>query len=53
MPMNDADERVVVIAASILVARHLKTIEEFRDSKPSPRTQSLVLWNGRRGSCSM
>ena len=40
--MNDGDKKVVVIAATILVARHLKTIEEFRDSRPSPRTQSLV-----------
>jgi hypothetical protein len=40
--MNDADKRVVVIAASIVVAHYFKTIEEFRDSKPRPRIQSLV-----------
>jgi hypothetical protein len=40
--LNDVDKRIVVIAAAILVARHLKTIEKFRDSKPSPRTQSLI-----------
>jgi len=40
--VNDADKRVVVIAASILVARHLKTIEEFRDSSASPRTMALI-----------
>jgi hypothetical protein len=39
---DDGDRRVVVIAASILVARHLKTLEEFRDSKPSPRNQALI-----------
>ena len=40
--MNDGDNAVVVIAASILVARHLKTMEEFRDSSPSPRTMALI-----------
>jgi hypothetical protein len=33
---------VLVIAASILVARHLKHPEDLHDSRPSPRTESLV-----------
>jgi len=33
---------VLAIVAGILVARHLKTTDEFFDSKPSPRTESLV-----------
>jgi hypothetical protein len=28
--------------ASILVARHLKTTDDLHDSRPSPRTESLV-----------
>jgi hypothetical protein len=30
------------IVAVILVARHLKTTRDLRDSRPSPRTESLV-----------
>ena len=30
------------IMASILVSRHLKTTEDLHDSRPSPRTESLV-----------
>ena len=30
------------IIAGILVARHLKTTEDLFDTKPSPRTESLV-----------
>jgi uncharacterized protein YprB with RNaseH-like and TPR domain len=33
---------VLGIMASILVARHLKTTEDLHDSRPSPRTESLV-----------
>jgi len=33
---------VLAIVAGILVARHLKTTEDLFDSRPSPRTESLV-----------
>ena len=33
---------MLAIVAGILVARHLKTTEDLFDSKPSPRTESLV-----------
>jgi hypothetical protein len=33
---------VLGIIAGILVARHLKTTDELHDSRPSPRTESLV-----------
>jgi hypothetical protein len=33
---------VLEIVAGILVARHLKTTEDLFDSRPSPRTKSLV-----------
>jgi len=33
---------VLGIIAGILVARHLKTTEDLHDSRPSPRTESLV-----------
>ena len=32
------------IIAGILVARHLKTTEDLHDSRPSPRTESLLAW---------
>ena len=43
--MSSVDEgrkRVLGIIAGILVARHLKTTEDLFDTKPSPRTESLV-----------
>ncbi len=40
--MDEGRKRVLLIAASILVARHLKNPEDLRDSRPSPRTESLV-----------
>jgi len=40
--MDEGRKRVLAIVAGILVARHLKTTDEFFDSKPSPRTESLV-----------
>jgi len=40
--MDEGRKRVVAIVAGILVARHLKTTEDLFDSKPSPRTESLV-----------
>jgi hypothetical protein len=33
---------VLAIVAGILVARHLKTTQDPFDSRPSPRTESLV-----------
>ncbi len=35
-------KRVLAVVAGILVARHLKTADDPFDSKPSPRTESLV-----------
>ena len=40
--MEEGRKRVLGIMASILVARHLKTAEDLHDSRPSPRTESLV-----------
>jgi len=40
--MEEGRKRVLGIMASILVSRHLKTPEDLRDSRPSPRTESLV-----------
>ena len=40
--MEGGRKRVLAIVAGILVARHLKTTEDLFDSKPSPRTESLV-----------
>lgn len=40
--MDEGRKRVLGIMASILVTRHLKTPEDLRDSRPSPRTESLV-----------
>ena len=41
-PMEEGRKRVLGIIAGILVARHLKTTEDLHDSRPSPRTESLV-----------
>jgi len=40
--MDEGRKRVLGIMASILVARHLKTTEDLHDTRPSPRTESLV-----------
>ncbi len=40
--MEEGRKRVMGIMASILVSRHLKTTEDLHDSRPSPRTESLV-----------
>jgi hypothetical protein len=40
--MDEGRKRVLAIVAGILVARHLKTTDDLFDSKPSPRTESLV-----------
>ena len=33
---------MLAIVAGILVARHLKNPEDLHDSRPSPRTESLI-----------
>ncbi len=40
--MEEGRKRVLAIVAGILMARHLTTTEDLFDSKPSPRTESLV-----------
>jgi hypothetical protein len=40
--MDEGRKRVILIAASILIARHLKNPEDLHDSRPSPRTESLI-----------
>jgi hypothetical protein len=40
--MDEGRKRVLAIVAGILVARHLKNPEDLRDSRSSPRTESLV-----------
>jgi len=40
--MEEGRKRVLGIMASILVSRHLKTTEDRHDSRPSPRTESLI-----------
>jgi hypothetical protein len=40
--MDEGRKRVLAIIAGILIARHLKNPEDLRDSRPSPRTESLV-----------
>jgi hypothetical protein len=40
--MEEGRKRALGIMASILVSRHLKTTEDLHDSRPSPRTESLV-----------
>lgn len=40
--MDEGRKRVLAIMASILVTRHLKTTEDLHDSRPSPRTESLI-----------
>ena len=40
--LEEGRKRVLGIMASILVSRHLKTTEDLHDSRPSPRTESLV-----------
>ncbi len=40
--MDEGRKRVLAIVAGILVARHLKNPEDLRDSRPSPRTESLI-----------
>jgi bifunctional DNase/RNase len=40
--MEEGRKRVFGIIAGILVARHLKSAEDLHDSRPSPRTESLI-----------
>lgn len=40
--MEEGRKRVLAIVAGILVARHLKNSEDLHDSRPSPRTESLI-----------
>jgi len=40
--MDEGRKRLLAIVAGILVARHLKTTDDLFDSRPSPRTESLV-----------
>jgi hypothetical protein len=40
--MEEGRKRVVAIIAGILVARHIKNPEDLRESRPSPRTESLI-----------
>jgi len=40
--MDENRKRVLGIIAGILVARHLKNPEDLFDTRPSPRSESLV-----------
>jgi hypothetical protein len=40
--MDEGRKRVVLIAAAILVARHLKNAEDLHDYRRSPRTEALI-----------
>src|SRR5581483_420016 len=40
--MDEGRKRVILIAAAILVARHLKNPEDLHNSRPRPRTESLI-----------
>ena len=40
--VEEGRKRVVAIIAGILVARHIKNLEDLRESRPSPRMESLI-----------
>jgi hypothetical protein len=40
--MDEGRKRVLGVIAGILVAGHLKTTDDLFDSRPSPRTESMV-----------
>jgi hypothetical protein len=40
--VDENRKRVLGIIAGILVARHLKSPEDLNNSRPTPRTESLV-----------
>ena len=42
LSQDEGRKRVLAIVAGILVARHLKAADDLFDSKPSPRTESMV-----------
>jgi hypothetical protein len=39
---NEHRKRVICIAASIIVARHIKNPDDLLDYRPSPRTEALI-----------
>jgi hypothetical protein len=41
--MDEARKRVIAIIARILIAPHFKNPEDVHDSRPSSRTESLVV----------
>lgn len=43
MEVEERRKRVLGIIGSILVSHQLKTTEDLHDSRPSPRTESLVV----------
>jgi hypothetical protein len=49
--MDEGRKRVLGIIAGILVARHLKSVEELTDTRESPRTSSMlssaIMWAER------
>jgi hypothetical protein len=40
--VDERRKRVLAIVAGILVTRHLKTADDLFDTKPRPRTESMV-----------
>ena len=40
--MDEGRKRVLAIVAGIIVAPHIKSTDELFDSRPSPRTESLI-----------
>jgi hypothetical protein len=40
--MDEARKRALAMVAGLLVARHLKNPEDLHESRPSPRTESLI-----------
>jgi hypothetical protein len=40
--VDEGRKRVLGIIAGILVARHLKTADELFETRPSPRSESLL-----------
>jgi len=39
--VEEGRKRVLAIIAGILIARHIKNPEDLRESRPSPRSESL------------
>jgi len=40
--VDEGRKRVLGIIAGILVARHLKTVEDLYETRPTPRTENLA-----------